>query len=149
MRARLTNAARGCQVSMVLAGLLLTSAWAQPPPNGLRDCVAKASDPRAIAACERQEQAALKERIELLGQTIRQRLDARERGLFERNETAWRAFFDSERAMLELSLAKRTDGLGATLRAGAVNRLYEQRERQLREHLHNLNQRAARGVADP
>jgi uncharacterized protein YecT (DUF1311 family) len=148
VRARLTNAARGCKVSLVLANLLLTTALAQPSLNGLRDCVANARDPHAIAGCERREQAALEERIERLGQTIRKQLEARERALFERNQTAWQAFFDSERAMLELSLATRRDGLGATLGAGAVNRLYEQRERQLREHLHNLNQRAPRGAAD-
>ena len=132
-------------MSIALAGLLLAiGAAAQPPVQssltGLRDCVAKARDPQAVAACERREQTALEGRVEALNATIRERLDSSGRLLFERNVEAWLAFFDSERAMLELSLARRADGLGATLGVGALNQLYEQRERQLREHLHNLNQ---------
>ena len=132
-------------MSIALAGLLLAiGAGAQTPAQssltGLRDCVAEARDPKAVTACEQREQTALKERIETLSATIRGQLDAGGRIVFERNVEAWLGFFDSERAMLELSLARRADGLGATLGVGALNQLYEQRERQLREHLHNLNQ---------
>ena len=132
-------------MSIALAGLLLAiGAGAQTPAQssltGLHDCVAKARNPQAVTACEQREQTALKERIEILSATIRGQLDAGGRIVFERNVEAWQRFFDSEQAMLELSLARRADGLGATLSVGALNRLYEQRERQLREHLHNLNQ---------
>ena len=132
-------------MSIALAGLLLAiGAGAQTPAQssltGLHDCVAKARNPQAVTACEQREQTALKERIETLSATIHGRLDAGGRIVFERNVEAWQRFFDSEQAMLELSLARRADGLGATLGVGALNQLYEQRERQLREHLHNLNQ---------
>jgi len=132
-------------MSIALAGLLLAiGAGAQTPAQssltGLHDCVAKARNPQAVTACEQREQTALKERIETLSATIHGQLDAGGRIVFERNVEAWQRFFDSEQAMLELSLARRADGLGATLSVGALNRLYEQRERQLREHLHNLNQ---------
>ena len=145
MRARLTKPASGCKMSIALAGLLLTiGAGAQTPAQssltGLRDCVSKARDPQAVAACEQREQAALKERVEALSAAIREQLGSSDRLMFRRNVEAWLGFFDSERAMLELSLARRADGLAATLGVGALNRLYEQRERQLREHLHNQNQ---------
>ena len=93
----------------------------------------------AVAACETTAQAALKAGIERWSAAIRKRLDARERLLFERNASAWKVFFDSEVALLDLGLGKRADGLASKLRPGAITRLYEQREEQLREHLHNLS----------
>lgn len=107
--------------------------------NGLRDCIARAKDAGSIAACEIQEQAALKARIEQLSAAIRARLDASQRMIFNRSATAWQAYFEHETTMLELSLELRKDGLGPKLRPGAVTLLYEQRERQLREHLHNIS----------
>jgi hypothetical protein len=121
------------------AVLLLSGAAAAQPPQDLRDCVADARDAAAVAACEVTAQAALKARIERWSAAIRKRLDARERLLFDRNAAAWKAFFDSEVALLDLGLGKRADGLASKLRPGAVTRLYEQREEQLREHLHNLS----------
>jgi hypothetical protein len=151
VHARLTKPALGCKISIALAGLLLaTGAAAQSPAEssltGLRECVAKARDPQAVAACERREQSALKERIEILNASIRKQLDASGRLVFERSVEAWQGFFDIERAMLQLTLSKRSDGLGATLSVGALNQLYEERERQLREHLHNLNQAGPQAV---
>lgn len=90
-------------------------------------------------ACEKSQQMVLKDRIQRWSTAIRQRLDARDLAVFDRNIEAWTAFFDSELAMLDLTLKARRDGLGPTLQPGAVTRLYEERERQLREHLHNLS----------
>ena len=104
----------------------------------LRDCVAAAQDAAALMACELTQQAALKARIGRWSAGIRKRLNARQRQVFEHNATAWQRFVDSETAMLGLTLDLREDGLGAKLRPGAITRLYEERERQLREHLHNL-----------
>lgn len=90
----------------------------------------------------------MKKRIEQLSAEIRTRLDARQRLVFDRNVEAWQAFFQQEIAMLDLSLGARGDGLGPSLRTGAISLLFEQREQQLREHLHNLTsaKRAARGA---
>ena len=142
---RLTKPFEWCKT--LLAALLLAAAFAanaepplsKPAGNGLRDCIAKARDAGAIAGCELQEQAALKARIEHLSVAIRARLDSSQRPIFERSVTAWQAFFEHELAMLELSLVLRKDDLGPKLLPGAVSLLYEQRERQLREHLHNIS----------
>lgn len=122
-----------------LAALLLSGAAAAEPLQDLRDCVADARDAAAVAACEMTAQAALKARIERWSAAIRKRLDPRERQLFDGNTAAWKAFFDSEVALLDLGLGRRADGLAPRLRPGAITRLYEQREEQLREHLHNLS----------
>jgi hypothetical protein len=90
-------------------------------------------------ACEKSQQVVLKDRIDRWSTAIRQRLDGRELAAFDQNTRAWKAFLDSELAMLDLTLKARRDGLGPTLQPGAVTRLYEERERQLREHLHNLS----------
>lgn len=119
--------------------LLLSGAAAAQPQLDLRDCVADARDAAAVAACEMTAQAALKARIKRWSAAIRKRLDTRERLLFDRNAAAWEAFFDSEVALLDLGLGKRADGLAPKLQPGAITRLYEQREEQLREHLHNLS----------
>ncbi|MCB1786627.1 MAG: hypothetical protein H6953_15600 [Chromatiaceae bacterium] len=141
MSASLTKVSRRCKAPLLPLCLVLTAAGANaaaPVADGLRDCIAKARDPGAIAACEHRARSALQAHIQQLGDEIRSRLDARERQQFEHNVAAWEAFFAAEKKMLELSLGARGDGLGATLMPGAVNRLYEQREQQLREHLHNL-----------
>ena len=105
----------------------------------LRDCIAQAQDAAAVMACEVTQQAVLKARIERWSAGIRNRLDTRQRQVFEHNAKAWQAFVESEISMLDLTLDLRDDGLSAKLRPGAVTRLYEDRERQLREHLHNLS----------
>ena len=105
----------------------------------LRDCIAAAGTPVAMAACERQQQTALKGRIRELTAGIRARLDRGQRLVFDRSQETWLAFIDHETAMLDLSLGIRNDGLGPSLRPGAITRLYEQREQQLREHLHSLS----------
>jgi len=142
--ARLTNTTRRCQAFAALATLLFGTAGAAAPqrpdaPVTARECVAEARTPAAMAACEREAQVALKARIEQLSDAIRARLDARQRLVFERSAEAWQTFVGREQGMLELSLGRRGDGLGPTLLPGAVSELYETRERQLREHLHNLN----------
>jgi hypothetical protein len=81
---------------------------------------------------------AIRKSIEQLSVEIRARLDARQRLVFDRNVKAWQTFFEQEVAMLDLSLQARGDGLGPALRTGAITQLFEQREKQLREHLHNL-----------
>lgn len=142
MDARLTKRHARCKASVVLTVLLTTTAAAEPRPpaheEALRQCIASAQSAAAIAACEKRGQAALKGRIDEISTAIRARLDARQRPVFERNSEAWQAFVDSEIAMLGLSLAGRPDGLGPSLQTGAITLLYEARERQLREHLHNL-----------
>lgn len=148
MDARLTKQKARCKTSVALASLLTAAAAAEPPPlaaqdDALRRCIAGAHSAAGIADCERREQATLKARIAELSTAIRARLDARQRQVFERNSGAWLAYVDSEVAMLGLSLGGRRDGLGPSLQTGAVTLLYEARERQLREHLHNL------GLAGP
>jgi hypothetical protein len=109
------------------------------PPNALRECIAQARDAAAVANCEKQAQSVLKENIERLAAAIRMRLNQSQHAVFDSSASAWQAFFEHEQAMLELSLRQRRDGLGPSLQSGAVTLLYEQREQQLREHLHNLS----------
>jgi hypothetical protein len=92
-----------------------------------------------VATCEKQAQSLLKENIDRLSAAIRTRLNQSQRAIFDSSASAWQAFFEHEQTMLELSLGQRRDGLGPNLRSGAVTLLYEQREQQLREHLHNLS----------
>ena len=144
MAARLTKPIRWRKIFVALQACSLAGLAASAPlplshTDQLRDCVARAQGAAAVAACEKQQQTALKARIEQLSETIRARLDARQRLAFDRNMSAWQAFFDSERALLDLTLGLRRDGLGPSLHAGAITRIYEQREQQLREHLHNLS----------
>lgn len=136
--ASLPKATRLCQASLLLL-CLLQAATADEIGGDLRECVAAATNAAAVGACEATEQAVLKERIERWSRAIRTRLDNRQRVLFDRSLAAWRTWFESETELLDLTLAQRTDGLGPKLRSGAVTRLYEERERQLREHLHNLS----------
>ena len=129
-------------------GLLLlvipaATAAAQPPPfdgsrEALRKCVANAVTTAAVDHCETNWQSILLQRIGALNDAIANRLNARQRIAFEQNIQAWQAFVKHEKAMIELTTQQRRDGLGPQLRNGAVSQLYEQRERQLREHLHNL-----------
>jgi len=139
--ARLTKVARRCKNCLALALLLTAPAGAEPP--ALRDCVAAAAEPIAAVACEQREQQALKARIAALSAAIRTRLDPRQRPVFERSSAAWQAFVDREIAMLELSFGQRRDGLGPILQPSALTLLYEERERHLKAHLHNL------GIARP
>ncbi len=144
MPERLSKLNAGCKASIFLVAALLyaagvTAAPPYPRPIDLRACIASAQSGAALAACEAQAQAGLKQRIQELATAIRQRLDAKQRLIFERNISAWQAFFDSEVALLELSLGLRPDRLGRKLEPGAITRLYEQREQQLREHVHNLS----------
>lgn len=121
--------------------VLASAAAAGAPPDkpvSLRECIAGAGDAAAMAACETREQASLRKRIGELSGAIRSRLDAPQQLVFDRNSRAWQAFADSEAAMLELSLGRRSDGLGPALRPAAITLIYEERVRQLREHLHNL-----------
>lgn len=136
MIARLTKAARRCKSCLVLAVLLTAPAGAEP--TSLRDCIAAAGEPIAAVACEQREQQALKARIAALSAAIRTRLEPRQRLVFERTSAAWQAFVDSEIVMLELSFGQRRDGLGPILQASALTLLYEERERHLQAHLHNL-----------
>lgn len=109
------------------------------PRQDLRDCIASARGAQAIAACEKSHQAELEHRIERWTTGIRKHLAGRQLALFDRNVSAWKTYRDSELTLLDLTLQQRRDGLGPSLKPGAVTRIYEQRERQLREHLHNLS----------
>jgi hypothetical protein len=109
------------------------------PPGSLRDCIVQARDAAAVATCEKQAQSVLVNNIESLSAAIRTRLNQSQRAIFDSSASAWQAFFEHEQTMLELSLGQRRDGLGPNLQSGAVTLLYEQREQQLREHLHNLS----------
>ena len=141
MPASLTKRPHRCKISLVLT-LLATGATAQPQSDtsqqSLRDCVVAAKNAAAINNCEQTWQTKLLQRVHKLNNAINNRLDTRQRLLFEQNIAAWKAFVERERAMIELSTHQRLDGLGPQLRNGAISQLYEQRERQLREHLHNL-----------
>ena len=142
MAARLTKRDRQWQGGVLVAALLLSGiAGGDPRPGeqALRDCIAGARGASAVLACEKSQQVVLKARIKRWSSAIRDTLDARQQAAFDRNTEAWEAWFDSEVAMLDMTLKARRDGLGPTLHPGAVNRLYEERERQLREHLHNLS----------
>ena len=144
MPERLTKPNTGCKARFFLVAALFcttgaTAASPAPGPIDLRACIASAQSGAALAACEAQAQADLKKRIQEMTTAIRQRLDAEQRLIFERNVSTWQAFFDSEVAFLELSLGLRPDQLGPKLKPGAITRLYEQREQQLREHTHNLS----------
>lgn len=141
MDTRLTKLSRWRKaIAAAFAVSCATHAGANPLAEAadLRDCIAQARDAAAVAACERTGQAVLKARIARWSDALRPLLDDRQRQLFERNEKAWQAFVDSELEMLDMSLATRRDGLAPRLRPGAITRLYEERERQVREHLHNL-----------
>jgi hypothetical protein len=142
--ARLTKRTRWRKASIATTFLPFALAAATAPShaanaNALRDCIAGADNSAAIGACESQQQARLKTRIERLSAAIRTHLDGRQRLVFDRSSDAWQAFVEQEQAMLKLSLGLRRDGLGPALQPGAITRLYEQREQQLREHLHNLS----------
>ena len=141
MAVRLTKPTLLRKVMSTLNATLLSLAAGAAPldDNSLRTCVAAARDAAAVTACELKAQAELKARIAQSSAAILDRLDARQRVIFERNATAWEAYLDSETALLDLTLAKRRDGLGSSLRPGAITQLYEARDRQLLEHLHNLS----------
>jgi len=141
---RLTKPTRGCKrfvlALMIPLSLVQAAGSNRPPPeSALRDCIAQARDSAAVANCEKQAQSVLKEHIEGLSAAIRLHLNQSQREVFDRSASAWQTFFEHETALLELSLGQRRDGLGPKLRSGAITLLYEQRERQLREHLHNLS----------
>ena len=71
----------------------LLSCWPPRRPlddNSLRTCVAAtARDAAAVTACELKAQADLRARIAQSSAAILNRLDARQRVIFERNATAW------------------------------------------------------------
>jgi hypothetical protein len=141
MATRLTKRLGPCK-GLVAAGLI---GIALPAPAdeaseqaALRACVEQAAGLAAVNACEHRHQEMLLQRITSLRQRIRQQLPTRDRQRFDRNIEAWQQWLDSEKTMLELTLLGRSDGLGASLYPGALTRLYEERVRQLREHLHNL-----------
>lgn len=140
--ARLTKRPATCKALVcALAALLAHPLVAGEPIDepDLRSCVQAARDAAAVAACEVTAQAVLRQRIARWSTAIEQRLPPRQRNLFARNREAWEAFLASETVLLDATLAARRDGLAAHLRPGAVTRLLEQRETQLREHLHNLS----------
>ena len=108
----------------------------------LRDCIAQARDGIAVTACEQEAQRSLQQDIRHLQAAIRAKLGPSQRPVFDQSSAAWQTFLQHETALLELTLSRRGDGLGDKLLPGAVTQLYEQRERQLREHLHNLSSKA-------
>jgi len=137
---RLTKPHRRCKATLCTVALLLSGAsLGDTADRSLRDCVSKAAGTAAVSACERSHQARLKDSIARLTEAIRSRLDAKQRLILDKSTAAWKEFQRRERSMLTLSLGMRKDGLGPKLELGSVTRLYEQREQQLREHLHNLS----------
>ena len=109
--------------------------------DGLRDCITRARGSVAVAVCEKHAQLSLQEDIKRLSAAIRAQLNQSQRHIFDQSTAAWQAFLQHETTMQELTLSQRADGLGDKLLPGAVTLLYEQRERQLRQHLHNLSSR--------
>jgi hypothetical protein len=134
--ARLSTLIQGCRATVLILLFPLGSAHAG---DGLRDCIAQARDSAAMTACEKQAQLSLREDIKRLSAAILAKLNPSQRMVFDQSAAAWQTFLQHETAMQELTLSQRGDGLGDRLLPGAVTLLYEQRERQLREHLHNLS----------
>lgn len=134
--ARPSTLIQGCRATALILLLPLGSTHAG---DGLRDCIAQARDSAAMTTCERQAQLSLREDIKRLSAAIRAKLNPSQRAVFDQSTAAWQTFLQHETAMQELTLSQRGDGLGDRLLPGAVTLLYEQRERQLREHLHNLS----------
>ena len=134
--ARPSTLIQRCRVTVFILLFPLGSAHAS---NGLRECIAQARDSAALAACEKQAQLSLREDIRRLSAAIRAKLNPSQRMVFDQSTAAWQTFVQHETMMQELTHAQREDGLGDKLLPGAVTLLYEQRERQLREHLHNLS----------
>ena len=144
MTDRLTKLTRWCKIFVLVLSIPSSLVQAADsnhaqPTGSLRDCIAQARDSAAVANCEKQAQSVLKENIERLSTAIRTHLNQAQRAVFDSSASAWQAFFEHEKTMLELSLGQRKDGLGPKLQLGAITLLYEQREQQLREHLHNLS----------
>jgi hypothetical protein len=141
MAARLTKRHCPCK-GLIVAGLIWCSvavpADEAAERTALRACVEKASGLVAVNACEQQHQKLLLERMTSLRELIRQRLSTQDRRRFDSNVEAWQQWLASEKAMLDITLLGRSDGLGASLYAGELTRIYEERVRQLRDHLHSL-----------
>lgn len=144
MPARLTNGAKWCKTrlavaaSIVLAMQISANASPNERSSRLRDCVSTAASAEAVLQCEVQHQRWLRRRIDELGDALRQQLPADRHPALQENIRAWRTYYEREVALLDLTLARRGDGLAPRLRPGVISRLLEQREQQLREHLHNL-----------
>lgn len=140
MPASLTKRAERCKALTLAFALACASATAAGGDRqALRNCIASAQSPEQMSLCERAQQERLQGLIARWSTAIRKHLGGEQLLLFERNSLAWKSFVDSELALLGHTLKRRRDGLGPSLYTGAVTRLYEQRERQLREHLHNLS----------
>ncbi len=144
MNARLAKEHLRCKVTLLIFALLTAlpagaGSEIETGQSRLRECVRQAASAAALAVCEMTFQASVKQRIEQLGKVIESRLNATQRGVFDRNKEAWRAYLAQELEMIELTSKQRRDGLGPHLRSGATSQLYEQREKQLRLYLHNLS----------
>jgi hypothetical protein len=144
MSGRLTKPGPRCKSSALAlaAAIFSTSPLADAAetmtPSALRDCVRAAVTAAGVAACEARHQQWLRERIETLTGTLRTQLPPAQHPLLDRNVAAWNSYFDQEVELLDLTLKARSDGLASRLRPGVISRLLEQRERQLREYVHNL-----------
>ena len=133
---RQTKHVQGCRAAIFV---LLFPLGLSHAADGLRDCIAQARDSSSVAACEKQAQLSLQEDIKRLSAAIRVQLNQSQRLVFDQSTAAWQTFLRHETALQELTLSQRGDGLGDKLLPGALTLLYEQRERQLRGHLHNLS----------
>lgn len=144
MLARLTKPDLTCKstglalIAAVFGMLPHAHAAEKMTPTTLRECVRTAGSAEGIAQCEARHQQWLRERIEMLTNAIVEHLPPAEQPLLESNVAAWNSYFDQEVALLDLTLKARSDRLASRLRPGVISRLLEQREQQLREHLHNL-----------
>ncbi len=101
-------------------------------------CVAGATGPGALAACEVQARSAWEALLDQRRNALLARLPNGSRAEFAAAQTAWEAFRDREFRLIDATFAQRTDGLGAPLAAGAKTELLRQRVHQLTVHLSNL-----------
>lgn len=144
MLARLTKPGPTCKspvIALVAAAFCfqpLAHAAEKMTPSELRDCVRSAGSAAGVAQCEERHQQWLRHRIDVLTGELFEQLPPDDHPVLERNVEGWKRYFDQEVSLLDLTLKARSDGLGPRLRPGVISRLLEQREQQLREHLHNL-----------
>ena len=115
---------------MVQLVLLLAAApaWA----IDTRECVRAASDPVAIASCEKDAQARARQSMTASLLWLGNRMPPEQVTLLTETQARWEAYFDLEQRLLAASAGQRSDGLGAPLREGLLTRLLEQRAATLK-----------------
>jgi uncharacterized protein YecT (DUF1311 family) len=104
----------------------------------VRDCVVQAGSTAALAACEQQGLKAWRARVEELHQALLTRLPAAQRAPYVAAHEAWEGYRQRETSWIDHSFARRPDGLGEPLAAGAKSELWRRRAEQLSTYLSNL-----------